>query len=344
MQFYTTETNGFLDQAEDCLAGSNPRTGAVMEHQLAGTLMRFKTVAFAWLILLVMGASWGLSFSLARIIASRGVHPLGITFWEAGIAALLLIFAMVVRGERISLTPSLLWFCALTGLVGMVIPATLFFYAAAHVPAGVLSLSLAVVPIMTFVASVLLGLDRFALGRMAGVLLGVAAIMLLITPADSLPDPAQLPWVFVALLASSCYAVFNILFAMFFPRGTSLLLLTCGMFSTASLATAPVLIALDSFVPFSWPWGALEWSLVALGLINAVAYTLYFILIETAGPVFTSLTTNAVTLFGILWGILIFNERNSVWIWLSLLTMMAALLLVSPRGTRSRWTAATRGE
>ena len=57
----------------------------MMEHQLAGTRMRFKTVAFAWLILLVMGASWGLSFSLARMIASRGVHPLGITFWEAAI-------------------------------------------------------------------------------------------------------------------------------------------------------------------------------------------------------------------------------------------------------------------
>ena len=143
-------------------------------------------------------------------------------------------------------------------------------------------------------------------------------------------------------LASSCYAVFNILFAMFAPKGGSLLLLTFGMFLAASLAIAPVLLATGNFVGFSWPWGTLEWSLLALGLINAVAFTLYFALIETAGPVFTSLTTNAVTLFGVIWGIMIFDEKNSIWVWLSLLTMMAALLLVAPRRSGPRFTAEPR--
>jgi drug/metabolite transporter (DMT)-like permease len=319
-------------------------SGSKMENRLDARSAHFIRVATAWLTLLVMGASWGLSFSLARIASSSGAHPLGITFWEATIAAVLLILTLLTRRESISLTPMLLWFCLLTGLVGMVIPATLFFYAAAHVPAGVLSLSLAVVPIMTFIASVLLRIDRFAFGRMIGVLLGVMAIMLLVIPSDSLPDPAQLSWVFVALLASSCYAVFNILFAIFAPKGGSLLLLTFGMFIAASLAIAPVLLATGNFVGFSWPWGTLEWSLLALGLINAVAFTLYFALIETAGPVFTSLTTNAVTLFGVIWGIMIFDEKNSIWVWLSLLTMMAALLLVAPRRSGPRFITGPRGD
>jgi drug/metabolite transporter (DMT)-like permease len=72
-----------------------------------------------------------------------------------------------------------------------------------------------------------------------------------------------------------------------------------------------------------------------LGLINAVAYTLFFYLIETAGPVFSSQTANLVTLFGVLWGIVIFGEQNSAWVWLSLTTMMAAVALVTPRKNAS---------
>ncbi|MGH6892879.1 MAG: hypothetical protein ACREEP_11525 [Dongiaceae bacterium] len=68
-----------------------------------------------------------------------------------------------------------------------------------------------------------------------------------------------------------------------------------------------------------------------LGAINAVAFTLYFYLIESAGPVFTSQTANLVTLFGVIWGMIIFGEQRSVWIWLSLAAMMVALALVAPR-------------
>jgi hypothetical protein len=39
-----------------------------------------------------------------------------------------------------------------------------------------------------------------------------------------------------------------------------------------------------------------------------------------------------VTLFGVFWGILIFSEQNSIWVWLSFATIMVALAMVAPRG------------
>jgi drug/metabolite transporter (DMT)-like permease len=74
-------------------------------------------------------------------------------------------------------------------------------------------------------------------------------------------------------------------------------------------------------------------SLLGLGIINAFAYAIFFRLVKQAGPVFTSQTGNLVTLFGVGWGILIFGDRHSIWVWLSFLTMMAALVLVRPRRT-----------
>lgn len=294
-----------------------------------------KKLAWAWLILLVMGMAWGLHFSLARFAATTGAHPLGIAFWDGAFAAALLIVIIAARRRGISMEPKLIRLYLITGLIGVVVPSVIFFYAASRVPAGVLSISIAIVPILTFATSAVYGLEKFALGRVAGVILGTVAIVLLVGPNESLPDPAQLPWVFLALAAAACYAALNMVLALMAPPGASSFMLTCGMFVAASLMMVPIVLATDSFVPFGWPWRALEWSLFGLGAIDAIAFSLYFYLIDHAGPVFGSLTANVVTLFGVIWGIIIFGEQNSIWIWLSLATMMVALALVAPRGKES---------
>src|SRR5690606_16857417 len=118
-----------------------------------------------WVILLIMGMAWGLSFSLARVAASAGIHPFSITFWEALGAGGTLILVCLVRRRPIPLSRDLLLLYLVAGALGMVVPNAIFFYAAAHVPAGILSISLAVIPLITFVASAALRLERFAPGR-----------------------------------------------------------------------------------------------------------------------------------------------------------------------------------
>lgn len=288
-------------------------------------------MVWAWFALIVMGAMWGLSFSLARIATRSGAHPLGVAFWECSIAGLLLICLIVYRRIPLPITTSLLRLHLTTGLLGTVIPGAAFFYAAAHVPTGVLAITIGTAPILTYAASAVLGLERFAMGRFFGVVLGTLAVVLLVAPASSLPDPGQLPWAFLGFVAAACYAALGIVIALTAPPGANSLMLTCGMFVMASLIMVPILYMTGSFVPFGWPWGTVEWSLLGLGAVNAVAYTLYFVLVDRAGPVFSSFSANMVTLFGVLWGMVIFSEQNSIWIWLSFATIMIALAMVAPR-------------
>ncbi len=303
--------------------------GSVFRQGLSADL---KKLVWAWSVLLVMGAMWGLSFSLARIAATRGAHPLGIAFWESAIAGLLLIGLMAYRRIPLPVTTSLVRLHITTGLVGMVIPGAAFFYAAAHVPAGVLSITVGVVPIMTFVASAFLSLEKFALGRVFGVVLGTLAVVFLVVPEGSLPDPAQMPWVFLGFVAAACYAALSLVLALNAPPEANSMMLTTGMFVAASFLMVPILYVTGSFAPFGWPLGVLEWSFLGLGAVNAVAWALYFMLVDRAGPVFSSFTGNMVTLFGVFWGIVIFSEQNSIWVWLSFATIMIALAMVAPRG------------
>jgi drug/metabolite transporter (DMT)-like permease len=214
----------------------------------------------------------------------------------------------------------------------MVIPEAVFFYAAAHVTAGVLSITVGIVPILTFVASAFIGLEKFVMGRVFGVVLGAVAVVLLVAPEGSLPDPAQLSWVLLGFVSAVSYTLLGLVLALKAPPGANPFMMTCGMFLAASLPLVPLLYFSGGFVPFFWPWGIVEWSLLGMGTANAVAFTLFYTLVERAGPVFTSFTANVVTLFGVIWGIVIFSEQNSIWVWLSFATIMTALVLVAPRG------------
>jgi len=294
-----------------------------------------KKLVFAWSVLITMGALWGLSFSLSRIVVLHGAHPLGVAFWICAIAGLLLLAVTAYRRPPFRLTGSLAALFVTTGLVGMVIPEAAFFYAAAHVPAGILSITVGVIPILTFVASAVIGAERFTLLRGAGVVLGSLAVVFLITPDDALPDPSQLRWVLLGFVSAASYTVLNLVLALKAPPDADSMLLTCGMFIAAGLVLVPLVSITDGFVPFHWPWGIVEWSIAGMGVANAVAWVLYFVLVDRAGPVFTSFTANMVTLFGVLWGIVIFAEQNSVWVWLSFATIMVALFIVTPRGSDS---------
>jgi drug/metabolite transporter (DMT)-like permease len=286
---------------------------------------------WAWAVLLFLGVVWGLMFSLAKIATEGGAHPLGITFWQALLGAAILGAVAVARRRRLSAEPWALQIYVLCGLLGSVIPGVLFFYAASRVPAGVLSITVTVVPILTFVLSALFGLDRFGFLRVMGVLFGALAVVLLVAPEQSLPDPGAAPWVLAACAASACYAAENLVIALRMPDGEDPFMVTLGMFLAATAMLAPVVIATGSFVALAWPWGPVEWSIVGMAAVGALAYGLYIYLIGWAGPVFASQVAYAVTLAGVLWGMALFGERHSPWIWLSLALMLAGLALVVPR-------------
>jgi drug/metabolite transporter (DMT)-like permease len=292
---------------------------------------RRPSLALAWLVLVYMGATWGMSFSLARIATRGGVHPIALTFWEAAIAGVILLGVIAFRQMSFGFSLRHLFIYFVTAILGMVVPGIGFFYAAAHVSAGVLSLTVAVVPIFTLLMSALLKIEAMQPVRFLGLALGIAAIVLLVAPSGSLGEPGQTGWVIIAFVTALSYGVLNIVLASWNPKGAASVPATCGMFLMASLLLLPSTIYVSGFDFFGETWTSVQVSVVALGVINAVAYAALFWLNTAAGPVFTSQTANLVTFFGVAWGIVLFGESHSKWVWLSFATMMLALALVRPR-------------
>jgi len=284
----------------------------------------------AWMLLLFIGVIWGLTFSLAKIAAQGGAHPLGINFWQSLIGAVFLILWSFGTRQKIPMKRNNIVFYMACGLLGSIIPGVLFFYAASRVSPGVLSITVATVPLLTFAAAAMFGIEKVRVGRVLGVVFGVLSIILLVGPEESLPDPTVVPWVLAALVAAVCYSAENLIVALRMPTNVSPFMVAGGMFIAASLIMTPAVIVTGTFTPLPWPWGASEWAIVGMATLSVTAYSLFIFLIAHAGPVFASQTAYVVTFSGVFWGVLIFDEQHSTWIWASLVVMLGALALVTP--------------
>ncbi len=286
---------------------------------------------WAWIVLLVMGVAWGYTIILAKVITAGGGHPFGIAMWTSVLGAGFLLVFIAVWRRPISLRRDLLWLYAVCGLLGVVVPAVSFYFAARHLPVGVLSITVTVGPILTFLFSVLFRLEQFASLRVLGVAFGVLAVALLVVPETSLPDPSAVPWVLLACVPGLCYALENMILTFRLPDGVNPFTVACGNFLVSSVVLVGVVVATDTFVPLAWPWGVVEWSIAGMAATNAVCFGLVIYLITYAGAVFSTQVAYLITISGVAWGIVIFGEQHSVWVWLSLACILPGLTLIRPR-------------
>lgn len=290
---------------------------------------------------LLSGGIWGLTFSLARMATEAGKQPLGLAFWQAfGGALVLLVYCLFMRLKpRFSAANWLHFF--VIGTVGSALPGTLLFYAAPHVPVGILAITIALVPMQTFGASLLLGVDRFSAQRLWGVVLGFGSIVLIMLPGviklEGAAEPTQFSnmhvqiWVLIALVATVSYTIEN----MYIDRCVSdespiAPLLMMSLF-IAALMLLPLIWVTDTFVSIALPFDRIDGVLIAMSVVSSVAYLMFLTLIKLAGPVFASMSGYVVTLSGVFWGMALFGESHSLWIWLALALMLVGLVLVTPK-------------
>ena len=283
-----------------------------------------------WFLLIVAGFAWGATFSLAKIATEGDVHPVALNFWQTSFGFIALLIYTLLRRRKLPTTRQHLRFYTIAGVLGTVVPGILYFIAAGQLPAGILAITIATVPMLTLIVSRAFGIERISLSRFLGISLGAAGICLILIPDTSLPNASAAPYVLLAVACAFCYAIENIYIDLRMPKGEALTIL-CGMLAVASLLTAPIVIALDAIWWPRWPLGAVEWSIIGMALINAFAYGTFVHLVTTAGPVFASQTAYVVTLSGVAWGMIIFGESHSLWVIAASACMMLGLFLVRPR-------------
>lgn len=289
----------------------------------------------SYALLLGMGIIWGLAVSMSKMASMAGGHPVGLALWQVTIAGTMLYFAGLAIGRPPPLRADVLRFNLVCGITGVAFPAFALFMAARYLPAGIVAIAFASMPLFTYLLSVLFRIEHGSARRLTGVFLGLVAMCLLIIPETALPEPDMAPWVLLALAASVSMSIENFYAGGYRPQGVTSLQLSCGRQLGALCVLLPIALVSQTMLPVWQPWGILQWAATSTGIISGVAYTALLVVIQRSGPVFASQTAYIITLAGVGWGMVIFGETHSIYIWLSLVVTLVAVALVKPRLPRA---------
>lgn len=281
-------------------------------------------------VLLGLGIGWGLTQPLTKIAVSGGHLPLGLIFWQLVIGALVMLVLRLAMGKPVTLQLRRLWFFVLIALLGTVLPNSFSYRAAAFLPSGVMSLVISLVPICAFPIALLMRSDRFSLRRLGGLLLGLAGVVILAAP-ESLPDPAMLLWLPVAVIAPLCYALEGNVVARWGMQGLAPGHVLFGASVVGAVLALPLAVGSGQFIDPRGPWGAPEYALVASSVIHVLVYTGYVWLVSRAGSVFAAQVAYVVTGAGVCWAMLLLGERYSLWVWAAMALIAFGMALVQPR-------------
>lgn len=285
-------------------------------------------------ILLFLSALWGATFTLSKVAIAEGVPPLGYALWQVVGAGLVILIVTLVRHEPVALTREHIRFYGVTGLLGVAAPISAMYLTIGHVPAGVMAIVSASVPLFTYSLTRIFCIEPLNRRRVLGIAIGFAGVLLILLPRTSVPSSGTAFWVAAAFLMPFFYAVGTTYTGHRRPANTSAMPLTLGMLVFAAAGLFPVAILSESVYLPQESFGVAEFAIVGQIVIASLGYLLFFELIRIAGPVYFSQVGYLVTVSGLAYAMWLLDERYSAWVWIGAAVLLVGVALVA-RNPRS---------
>jgi drug/metabolite transporter (DMT)-like permease len=289
-------------------------------------LQRYDTRA--WLLFSAMALLWGVPYLFIKV-AVDSYSPVAIVVGRTLIGALLLLpFALRHRALRPALAhwPWVLAF----GAIEMAGPFLLLGHAEQTLPSGLTGLLVATVPLFAAVIA-LGGGDRSVLkpSRAIGLFVGfIGVAIIVIGPGLAVDGVAGLVAIGEVLLVAVCYAIAPFIIARQLKDVPALGTITVSLFAVG-IFYLPIAFLTQHEVPTVES----TVSLIALAVLcTAVAFIVFFALIERVGPVRAPLFTYVNPVVAIVLGVLILGEEITI-----------GLLIGFPLVLLGCWLAATGG-
>jgi len=282
-------------------------------------------------LLVALGVGWGSTQPLGKIAASTGHPPFGLIFWQTVIMVVVLGALMVARGLRPRFNRGAMIFFGVVAVLGTIIPNASFYISVARLPAGIMSILISTVPLIAFPMAMAVGADRFGWQRLGGLMLGMVGVALIVLPRASLPDPAMVAFLPLAMVGPFFYALEGVFVARFGTGGMHPIAAMFGTMVLVLILLVPILAVTGQFYVPSLPLGTADLALILSSGMSGILYATYVGLAVRAGAVFATQTSYVVTVAGIAWASLLLGERLSAFVLVGATVLLLGVSLVRPR-------------
>jgi drug/metabolite transporter (DMT)-like permease len=263
-----------------------------------------------WAMLIALSVLWGGSFLFVGV-AVKELPPLTIVLLRVGLAALALLVVVAAIGMPLP-RDRRVWaafFCM--GLLNNAIPFTLIAWGQSHIPSGVASIFNATTPLFTVVVAHYWTSDeKMTAGRLAGVIVGLAGVIVMIGEAALHSLNVDVVAQMAMLAAAFLYAVSGVYGRRFKAMGVEPLATAAGMLTASSVLLLPVTLIVDRPWQMAVPSLAAVAAMLGLALLaTALAFILYFRLLASAGATNLLLVTFLIPVSAIVLGATLLGER-----------------------------------
>jgi drug/metabolite transporter (DMT)-like permease len=259
------------------------------------------------LLLLALSAIWGSSFIFMRHLA-----PILGPVLTADMRVLIAGIALAAFFAAIRFKPG--WrknwkhFLVL-GMVNSGIPFLLYSFAALYLPGSLEAILNSTAPLFGALFSALWLAERLTLRKLAGLVLGIAGVVLVSSMDTFERTPMGFLAVAACLLAPACYALAGI-YVKKRASAVKPMAIAGGSQLAAGLVLLPLVFIFPPTQPVTLQVGALT---AAFALFcSALAYLIYYRLIADVGPTRALTVTFLIPIFAMAWGALFLAETITV--------------------------------
>ncbi|NBU65344.1 MAG: DMT family transporter [Chloroflexia bacterium] len=256
-------------------------------------------------ILFLLGAIWGAAFMLIKIAVSD-VAPATLVAVRIVITALILYVTMRVSGVSLPRERQSWVNFYSVGMFGLVIPFLLISWGQRLIPSSTTAILGATTPLFTALINIATRAEeKITLDRIVGLVIGFTGVMI----AIGIDNTMSGNWIgeVCVLGAAVCYAISALYSRRVFGGMQPIIPSTGQMIASASLLI-PIALIWDG-IPHVLPSAISITALLILAVFcTAVAYILYYHLIDTVGATKSSMVSFLIAPFGVVYGSVFLQE------------------------------------
>ncbi|MEZ9297673.1 DMT family transporter [Vibrio splendidus] len=287
--------------------------------------------ARVWAMLILLSMLWGGSFFFVGVVVTD-LPPLTIVALRVGIAAITLWIIALMIGLR---PPKELrvWGAFLgMGLLNNVVPFALIVWGQTQIASGLASILNAATPIFAVVvAGILLPDERVTPLKLVGVGIGFVGVVVMIG-LPALSGGGSLIAQLAIIAAALSYAFAGVYGRRFKAMGINPIITAAGQVTASTMVLTPVALMVDGPLDVVAMSGDTWAAIAGLAVLStAVAYVLYFKILELAGATNVLLVTLLVPVSAILLGSLFLNESLEVIHFVGMLLIAIGLSAIDGR-------------
>lgn len=285
-----------------------------------------------WGMLITLSLLWGGSFFFIGV-AVKVLPPVTIVALRVSLAAIALLVFVRLAGLSMP-RDRRVWLAFFgMGLLNNLVPFSLIAWGQTHIASGLASILNATTPLFgVIVAHLLTDDEKLTVNRFAGVIVGFLGVAMMIGPEALGGLGSNLLAQLAVLGAALSYSLAGVFARRFKRMGVAPLVTATGQVSAASIMLVPLSLIVDH--PWSLTMPGLEvWAaIVGIALVStALAYVLFFRILETAGVTNLMLVTFLIPVSAILLGAVFLGETLEPKHFLGMALIAAGLAAIDGR-------------